>query len=204
MRIGIDFDNCIACYDGVFHAAAVERGLIPAHVPADKTSVRDYLRAQGRDADFTELQGYVYGPGMKHVKLYPGLIAFLEAAGRAGHRLHIVSHKTRRPFAGPAYDLHEAARAFLNAEALTNHLRPEDVFFELTKEEKVARVAALGCEVFIDDLPDILALEGYPVGMRAILFDPEGHYPDGRWKDRSFETHQSWASIQKTVLGRGG
>jgi hypothetical protein len=29
MRIGLDFDNTIACYDGVFHAAALERGLIP-------------------------------------------------------------------------------------------------------------------------------------------------------------------------------
>ena len=56
MRIGVDFDNTIACYDGVFHAAALERGLIPASVATDKTSVRDYLRALGRDAAFTELQ----------------------------------------------------------------------------------------------------------------------------------------------------
>ena len=29
MRIGIDFDNTIACYDGVFHAAALETGSDP-------------------------------------------------------------------------------------------------------------------------------------------------------------------------------
>jgi len=61
MRIGIDFDNTIACYDGVFHAAALERGLIPADIGRDKNSVRDHLNGAGRNDDFTELQGYVYG-----------------------------------------------------------------------------------------------------------------------------------------------
>jgi hypothetical protein len=207
VRIGIDFDNTIACYDGVFYAAGVERGLIPPDVATDKTSVRDHLRAEGRDADFTELQGYVYGPGMKHVSLYPGLLDFLERAARAGHHLHIVSHKTKTPFAGPPYDLHEAARGFLSVQKLvhadTGLFEPESVFFELTKEAKVARVAALGCDVFIDDLPEILAMDGYPPGLRAILFDPEGHYGDGTWNDRAFERHGSWASIAAALLGPG-
>ena len=30
MRIGVDFDNTLVCYDGVFHRAALERGLIPS------------------------------------------------------------------------------------------------------------------------------------------------------------------------------
>ena len=61
MRIGIDFDNTIACYDGVFHAAALERGLIPPHLGRDKNSVRDHLNGVGRNDDFTELQGYEIG-----------------------------------------------------------------------------------------------------------------------------------------------
>jgi len=51
MRIGIDFDNTIACYDGVFHAAALERGLIPSELGRDKNSVRDYLNGAGRNDD---------------------------------------------------------------------------------------------------------------------------------------------------------
>ena len=38
MRIGIDFDNTIACYDGVFHQAALERGLIPPILPTTRTA----------------------------------------------------------------------------------------------------------------------------------------------------------------------
>jgi len=207
LRIGVDFDNTIACYDGVFHVAAVERGLIPADgVAADKTSVRDHLRRQGRDADFTALQGYVYGPGMRHVRPYPGVAETLGALRGAGHDLFVVSHKTRTPFAGPAYDLHAAARDFLEGRRLVDAalgpVAPDAVFFELTKEEKVARVAALGCDVFIDDLPEILAMEGFPPGVRKLLFDPEGHHPGGVWRDARFEAFTGWDAIAAAILDR--
>ncbi|HRD75980.1 MAG TPA: hypothetical protein PK264_08575 [Hyphomicrobiaceae bacterium] len=205
MRIGIDFDNTLACYDGVFHAAALERELIPRDLPSDKTSVRDYLRAEGQDPLFTELQGYVYGARMDLVAVYPGAFAALAALKSAGHELAIVSHKTREPFAGPRYDLHAAARGFLVAQRLAGPgglIDDARVHFELTKEAKVARAAALGCEVFIDDLPEILAMPGYPPGLRAILFDPDGHYDGGRWKQHSFERHRSWAEIGR-ALGVG-
>jgi len=206
MRIGIDFDNTIACYDGVFHAAACERGLIPANLAADKTSVRDYLRGLGRDTDFTELQGYVYGPRMDLVSVYPRLLDVLGAARRAGHELFIVSHKTRRPFVGPDYDLHHAARKFLRSQAIvgegTEPIAADHVFFELTKEEKVARVATLSCNVFIDDLPELLVMDGFPADMRPILFDPENHYGGNYRGGRTFERYRSWAEIGRAVLGR--
>ncbi len=203
MRIGIDFDNTIACYDGVFHAAGVERGLIPAEVATDKTSVRNYLRSIGRDSDFTELQGYVYGPGMKHVALYPGLAAALRQLASAGHELYLVSHKTATPFAGPAYDLHAAAREFLVNQRLLQGagglFTEAAVYFELTKEAKIQRITALACDVFVDDLPEILAMPGLPPGLRPILFDPDGHYPGGQWQGHCFERHGQWASIAEAL-----
>jgi len=203
MRIGIDFDNTIACYDGVFHAAALERQLIPTDLPSDKTSVRDHLRSLGRDADFTELQGYVYGSRMQLVNVFPGFVETLRTLRAKGHDVFIVSHKTRTPFAGPAYDLHAAAREFLNVRAIVGdndgQIPAQNVFFELTKEEKVARIAALGCDVFVDDLPEILAMDGYPAGLRAILFDPDNHYADGVWRGRTFERHRSWREIGAAI-----
>lgn len=205
MRIGVDFDNTLACYDHVFHAAAVERGLIPASVRTDKTSVRDYLRALDRDADFTGLQGYIYGPGMKHVVLYPGAREALARAVAGGHTLFLVSHKSRNPFAGPPYDLHEAARGFLRAQGLMS--APDapflagNVHFELTKEAKVARIAAVGCDIFIDDLPEILSLPGFPPEMRAILFDPDGHYPVGEWQGSTFQTYRTWHDLAAAHFG---
>jgi hypothetical protein len=198
MRIGIDFDNTIACYDGVFHAAALERGLIPANLARDKNAVRDYLNRGGRNDDFTELQGHVYGARMELASPYPGFADFVATARKAGHTLFIVSHKTRHPIVGPKHDLHAAARGFLIARGLvgpdSGQVDPADLFFELTKEAKLARVAALGCEVFIDDLPEIFASPDFPSTARGILFDPAHQYAalaDQRKLDRC----RSWTEI---------
>ena len=199
MRIGIDFDNTIACYDGVFHAAALERGLIPADLGRDKNSVRDHLNGRGRKDDFTELQGYVYGARMDLVSPYPGFAEFVAAAREAGHELFIVSHKTRHPILGPKHDMHAAARGFLTGRRLMGagpaEINPANVFFELTKDEKVARARKLACEVFIDDLPEILAMRGFPEGMRKVLFDPEGQFAGTAGEGARFDRRASWASI---------
>jgi hypothetical protein len=198
MRIGIDFDNTIACYDGVFHAAALERGLIPANLGSDKNAVRDYLNGSGRADDFTELQGYVYGARMELASSYPSFADFVATARKAGHDLFIVSHKTRHPILGPRHDLHAAARGFLVARDLVGGARgqinPADVFFELTKEAKVARIAALGCDVFVDDLPEIFASPDFPRAARGILFDPAHQFAELAGQ-RRLDRRGSWAEI---------
>ena len=206
MRIGIDFDNTIACYDGVFHAAALERGLIPQDLARDKNSVRDHLNGSGRKDDFTELQGYVYGARMDLVSPFPGFAEFIGAAQGAGHQLFIVSHKTRHPILGPKHDMHAAARAFLEARSLiggsTSQIDPANVYFELTKEEKVARAADLRVDMFIDDLPEILAMPGFPQAMRRVLFDPDNQFA-GR-TDGQVDRRSSWAAISADIAREQG
>lgn len=199
MRIGIDFDNTIACYDGVFHAAALERGLIPANLASGKNAVRDYLNGNGRADDFTELQGHVYGARMELATPYPGFAEFVATARKAGHHLVIVSHKTRHPILGPRHDLHAAARGFLIARGLVGgaggQMDPADVFFELTKDAKVARIAALGCEAFIDDLPEIFGSPDFPSMTRRILFDPANQFADLA-RQRQLDRRGTWAEIE--------
>ena len=199
MRIGVDFDNTIACYDGVFHAIALERGLIPADLATDKTSVRDYLRGKGQDAVFTELQGYAYGPGMVHARVYTGATAALRVLAAAGHSICLISHKTRTPFAGPAYDLHDWAWQFLRRQGLVEApdapFTADGIYFELTKEAKLARIGAQGCDWFIDDLPEILTAPQFPIATRRLLFDPEGRYPQGFGQERQLICCASWAEM---------
>ncbi|MBV9565683.1 MAG: hypothetical protein JOY90_35305 [Bradyrhizobium sp.] len=206
MRIGIDFDNTIACYDGVFHAAALARGLIPPDLARDKTSVRDHLNKCGCKDAFTELQGHVYGVRMDWVSPFPGFAEFIGAAQRAGHALFVISHRTRRPILGPAHDLHAAARSFLRDRGLVgtgpSQIDPERVFFEPTKEEKVARAAGLRCDLFIDDLPEILAMAAFPAKMRRILFDPSGKFAGST--GAGIERRPSWAAITEEVTHEAG
>ncbi len=201
MRIGIDFDNTIACYDGVFHRAAVERGLIAEDLGTDKNTVRNYLREIGKEDDWTELQGYVYGARMDLVAVFDGFLAFVEEARRSGHDLVIVSHKTRTPFMGPAYDLHDAARSFLEAKQIVTAARVPSVFFELTLDEKVERITSEKCDVFVDDLPELLGHEQFPKDVRGILFDPDNHFPGGLVDGATYEAHPDWRSISKALLG---
>jgi hypothetical protein len=198
MRIGIDFDNTIADYEGVFHAAAIERGLIEADLPNGKNAVRDFLNSSGRKDDFTALQGYVYGARMDLARPYHGFRDFIATARAARHDVFIVSHKTRLPLLGPEYDMHDAARAFLLDHKLSGDeaVPRQKIFFEETKEQKISRAAALQVDVFIDDLPEILMMPGLPDRCRRILFAPQGSDAETR-----FEVCRSWNEITALLLG---
>jgi hypothetical protein len=204
MRIGIDFDNTIACYDGVFHAAALERGLIPPELGRDKNSVRDHLNGSGRNDDFTELQGYVYGARMDLVSLYPGFAEFVVAARSIGRDLFIVSHKTAHPILGPRYDMHASAREFLAARGLMGdapaQIEPSRVFFESTGDAKVVRAATLRCDMFIDDLPEILAMPGFPADMRRVLFDPDDRFAGVASEIGNVKRWTSWQAIAAELI----
>lgn len=176
MRIGIDFDNTIVSYDALFFKVAHEAGLVPLNIVQTKVAVRDHLRKIGREDDWTEMQGTVYGGRMAEAVAYPGAFDFMRAAQTQGHELFIISHKTRYPFRGVQYDLHNAARIWVEASLRDEQgaLIPSDqAFFELTKEEKLARVGALKCDYFIDDLPEILLAPYFPPDVNPILFDPD-------------------------------
>ncbi|MEM7503752.1 MAG: haloacid dehalogenase-like hydrolase [Pseudomonadota bacterium] len=180
MLLGLDFDNTIVCYDQVFHLVASERGLVDNTIPQSKLAVRDHLRAIDREDDWTELQGYVYGRRMDDAQPYPGAIEVIRWARRSANlKLCIVSHKTQHPFMGPKYDLHQAAREWI-AGKLTDELGPlvekDDVHFCATKDSKVERIAELACDVFVDDLPEIFALEHFPESTGQVLFDPDQHH----------------------------
>jgi hypothetical protein len=181
MKIGIDFDNTIVSYDELFFELARERVLIPAEFPRSKTHIRDLLRAEGREQVWTELQGLAYGDEIGRASIFPGVLDFFIACHERRIPLHVISHKTRQPYLGASADLHAAARGWLEQERLVGPvtgLTFEQVFFELTKEAKVARISALGCSHFIDDLPEFLALASFPAGVQRILFDPSGvHAP---------------------------
>ena len=193
MKIGIDFDNTIVCYDGVFHEAALQRGLIPDNLPLSKNSVRNFMNQNGNKEEFTKLQGYVYGRCMGLVKFYPGFIDFAFKAISKRNELFIISHKTRYPILGPRYDMHAAAMQCIEDHGLfsqTGFLR-ENVFFEEKKENKIARLKDVNVNVFIDDLPEILSMPGFPVGCRRILFDPYFHHNE----KQNFEKSTNWHDL---------
>jgi hypothetical protein len=179
MLIGIDFDNTIVNYDGVFHRVAVEQGVVPQTLAPNKVAVRNWLREADKEELWTEMQGYVYGTRMNDAEAYPGVLAFLKWAKSAGIHVSIISHKTTHPFLGPRYDLHAAAREWIETflrDQAGLLVAPENVYFETTKDAKWARIASTNSTHFIDDLPEILLAETFPASAKRILFDPDHHH----------------------------
>jgi len=200
--IGIDFDNTLVCYDVLFHRIAREQNLIDDTIPVNKTAVRDYLRSIGREPAWTEMQGVVYGTRIIEAEPFPGAIDFLTQAGRRGWTLHIVSHKTRAPILGAALDLHAAARRWLETYGVfgpTVALPRENVWLELTKQEKLRRIETLGCQVFIDDLPEFLLDPAFPPQTRRFLFDPNRIAAPGVAAAAALETVFSWSEMLPRV-----
>lgn len=202
MVIGVDFDNTIVCYDRLFHRLAVEQSLVPAAVPPDKESVRNYLRGQGREDDWTALQGLAYGVRIGEADPFPGVCEFFCECRRRGIPVYVISHKTRLPVRGPQADLHEAARGWLENrgfyESAEIGLSADRVFFEETKQAKLQRIGQLRCSHYIDDLPEFLLEAGFPSAVERVLFDPWDRHA-GRVP---FARVPSWDAAQRHLLLR--
>lgn len=201
VRIGIDFDNTIICYDRVFAAAARQRGLVSDEWTGSKTDVREYLRSRpGGELAWQGLQGWVYGKGIGGAEIFPGVMDFLDACRRNSVDVYIVSHKTRFGHQDPdRTDLRVAARDWLRATGLIGAENPvldvNDVYFEDTQAAKVERLASLDLDVFIDDLVDVFEQPHFPRGIKSILFANSVDTRPGPYKAIA-----SWAEIQREVF----
>lgn len=200
MRIGIDLDNTIVCYDGLFHRVAVRRGLIPRDVATDKQAVRDYLRAAGRSDAWTELQGVVYGEAMSEAGLYPGVSDFFAEALGNDWTIFVISHRTRFPYLGPPHDLHATAHVWLAASGLTDSSRlglaETSVFLEVSLEDKLQRIVEQRCDAFIDDLPELLLHPDFPQEVERICFDPAN-----RCSEAGLPRVQAWHELTARWFG---
>lgn len=179
MIIGLDFDNTIVRYDRVFHDVALEKGLIDPLVPVSKVAVRDALRKAGHEDVWTEMQGYVYGCRMDSAEIFEDAVNVIRAAHDNNIQCKIISHKTQYPYMGPKYDLHAAAREWI-LKYLVDGGRPliatEHVSFHETKAEKIKHISDMKCNVFFDDLPEILKDPNFSSQVKAVLFDPDQHH----------------------------
>ena len=200
IRIGVDFDNTIVCYDKLFYKIALEQGLIPSEIPCSKSQVRDYLRKCDREDDWTELQGYVYGSRMNEANIFDGVADFFIWCKLQSIPVFIVSHKTLYPFIGKKYNLHESAYNWLKINSFFDinsiGLAKENAFFELTQDEKLNRINKIKCTHFIDDLPEFLLRQDFPLEIRKILFDPT----ENSFFNKCYDIITSWKKIKDRLV----
>jgi hypothetical protein len=202
VRIGIDFDNTLAIYDHLFLRVGGEWGLVPADFQGGKREVRDAIRKrENGDALWTELQAEIYGRRMGAAELVEGAPRFLRACREHGVEFHVVSHKTRFAAADPdGVDLHQASLSWMEAKGFFAAdgfgLTRDRIFFEPTRQAKCARVTALQCTHFIDDLEEVFLEPGFPSSVeRMLLHLGEGEPPRG-----PFTVFANWQAVHDAVF----
>lgn len=204
MRIGIDFDNTIIAYGDVFLAAAKERGLICRGFQGGKQAIRDAIRLRpDGELAWQQLQGHVYGRGIGGASMYHGVDAFLRRCRSERRPVTIVSHKTEYGHHDPSrVNLRAAALDWMRSRGIVGDgefsIPPEQIFFEDTRHDKLARIAALGCTHFIDDLEEVLGDPAFPAGVTRILFSERAT------SRPPYVVCPTWQHIEQQVFGRGG
>ena len=203
MRIGIDFDNTIICYDDVFCDLAKSWQLI-SDSNKTKREVRDAIQALPEgDLVWQRLQGKAYGELIHKASLFHGFKEFITECNRDSRvELFIVSHKTEwGHFDENRMSLRTAAREWLRSQGFftenTPYIRENNVFFETTREEKIARIKALNCTHFIDDLVEVLDSPLFPKNIQRYLFQPQTDEPDSEIK-----SYSSWIELKNAIFSR--
>ena len=203
MRLGVDFDNTIACYDDSMHRRAVAQGLIESALPRNKKLIRDAIRSlEDGEVKWRGLQVFCYGPGMPDARPMPGVKEFFAACKLRGIPVWIVSHKTEQAnFGDPSVKLREAALCWLRDEGFVDSpgfgIGRDRIFFEHTREEKIERVRVLELTHFIDDLEETFLEKSFPDGVKKILLAP---VPPNR-RGAAWEAFPRWSDIQRELIG---
>lgn len=199
LTIGIDFDNTLVNYSGVFYQVGVKLGWLPKAIGKSKSSVKQYFFEQNQRDKWTELQGLVYGNEIHRAQLYQGVKNVIGQLLNSGHIVYIISHKTKFPVIGEKVSLHNAATKWLMENEIIGDSRDQlansQVFFNQTQKDKIAKIIDLNCDFFIDDLPAIFEHNNFPNNVKKIFFDPDNHYKKVNFSDFHLNSWQQIADI---------
>ena len=202
VRVAVDLDNTLICYDKVFAEVALARGLVGANFRGGKQAIRDLVRAlPDGEQIWRQLQGEVYGTRIGGAELYEGAEHFLRRCRREGASVWIVSHKTMYSQGPERVNLQQAALDWLASKGFFDEaglgLPPDQVFLEPTREDKIARLALLGCTHIVDDLAEVFSDPSFPMGAQKVLFDPS-NATGGKG------CLASWQEIEQEIFGPSG
>jgi len=99
-------------------------------------------------------------------------------------------------------NLREAALGWMQAQGFFAQdgfaLTRANIHFSQTREEKLSRIAALSCQIFVDDLVEVLGDPGFPTGVERILFARNVAAPCRR---TGWLVCASWDEIERAVFG---
>lgn len=177
MRIGIDFDNTLACYDELFLRLAEEAGLVQGGDRRSQKEIRELARrSKEGDLAWQRLQGLAYGPRIAEARPATGALEFLWRCSDLKISIRIISHKTEYAGHDPTRTpLRPAAIAWLESNGflgVRTGLTAGSIRFGATRSEKIALIRKEGCTHFIDDLQETFQEPDFPRTVAGFLYAP--------------------------------
>ena len=171
--IGIDFDNTIINYDKVFYSLALKKKIIRKNILIEKEAIKNYLIQNNFYNEWISLQGEVYS---KHVLMGKTNSFFIPVLKKLlkKYELHIISHKTLYPVIGEKINLRDQALKWIEKKIISKvNFKRENIHFASTQNEKIKIIKIKKCNIFIDDLEDILVHNKFPKKCKKILFNDQ-------------------------------
>ena len=178
--IGVDFDNTIVSYDDLLSLVAAERELLSPESLHDKKSIRDGIRSlPDGEIEWQKLQAEVYGPRIGEARLIPGVGEFFRLCRQNSVAVFVISHKSEYAAQdATGTNLRIAAFDWMNRHELFDTVKtgltPRQIFFESTRNEKLARIRQMRCTHFIDDMEETFLEKMFPENVERILYRPAG------------------------------
>lgn len=201
-RIGIDFDNTIACYDQAFPYVAKLLGVHSDQKFISKFEFKKYIQhLPNGDYVWQRIQGKIYGKYMYCANIFPGFLEFVCLAKIRGYEVYVVSHKSEfGHFDDEKISLRQQAMLWLEKNCFFENnkltLSRDNVFFEATRDNKIQRIKALGCTHFIDDLSEVFLDDTFPTDVFKFLYSPLSQLNS----NQNFQVISSWKNITKQIL----
>ena len=191
IKIGIDLDNTIICYDVAFQLAAKKFGLFLNGDGYSKKNLRDCIRQKkGGEVQWQRLQSHVYGEGIDNAHVFTGFHRFLWRCNQSGIEVEIVSHKTEYGhFDEDKISLREKANTFLSNNLIDNNfLIVDKITYTNTKDEKLDYIKSNNFDFFIDDLIEIIEELTLISDYQSILFSSK--------ISKNVKSIESWPKIE--------
>ena len=197
MIVGFDFDNTIINYTNSFIKLSRKKNLVPEEKNKDKISIRNYLREKNIEDQWTILQGEVYGKNIMDAEIYKDVLETFKYLLKKNIKIKIISHKTKYPYIGEKIDLRLSAFRWIEDRILNKisnlKFSKSDIFFENTIAEKINKIQELNCDIYVDDLQEIL--DQLPKKIQKILFSPIYNIQE----NYNFKVMKSWSEFYDII-----
>jgi len=169
-HIGIDLDNTIIDYSLAYEVISRQFGLETELI--DRESIRSFLRLQDDGNEWQRFQSILYTEGLISARPANGVDKFFELCRQQKVEISIISHKTEKtPIHFGNKNLRQCAVEWLNENCLVPNLVNHDhLYFCATQSEKVLTTNELGCDVFVDDLVEVLVHPELSKNTRKVLY----------------------------------